>query len=65
MKLIDTKLTTFQVDKNDKFHVCSTRFQVGKSEDNFATLAIELEDKTFLTVRVCDILKILRWAELC
>lgn len=65
MKSIDTKLTTVQVDENNKTFICSTRFQVGKSEDNFATLSVETKNKTILTVRVCDLLKILRWAEVC
>lgn len=65
MRIEKSKINCFMVDKNDKFGVVTVNFQIGKSEDSYVTLAMELPDSTVITVRVCDLLKLMRRADLC
>lgn len=58
MKIVEDKIYCFFVDKNNHLSIVPLRSQIGKSEDNFVTLSIELKDKTIMTMRLGEIMKL-------
>ena len=62
MYILEDKLFCSVFDKKNKVDMAYLRTQVGKSEDGFATFAIELKNGTVVVARVKDILIQLRRA---
>ena len=62
MKMIETKLSAMTVSKEDIISYKYLRSQIGKSDDNFATFAIELPNKTMVVFRVAEIINLFKGA---
>lgn len=62
MKITESKLFAMYVDKNEHWSANYIKANIGRSADNFATISLQLKDKTVMTLRVGEILNLIKGA---